>query len=64
MCDLKWKLRWGGLSTETCNWTFPQTNVERDRRAPAMSERPLLQAAFPKTVLKTFSQNGVISTEL
>lgn len=29
-----------------------------------ISERPSLQAAFPKTVLKTFSRNGLISMEL
>ena len=43
---------------------FPKRNPARDRRATALSELPLLQAAFPKTVLKTFSRNCVNSTEL
>jgi hypothetical protein len=43
---------------------FPKRKPGRDRRATAMSELPSSRASFPKTVPRTFSRNGVISTEL
>lgn len=43
---------------------FPITNPARERKATATSALPPLQAVFPKTVPKTISRQGVISTEL
>ena len=44
--------------------TFLKRTPARERRTAVTSDLLPLQAAFPKTVPKTFSRNDVISTEL